>query len=305
MTPTDTAELAQKVERLKRDKRAVILGHNYQIPEVQDIADYLGDSLELSRIAAGTDAEVIVFCGVHFMAETAKLLSPAKTVLLPDKDAGCPMADMVTPEALREFKKQHPGAPVVAYVNTSAATKAESDICCTSANAVEIVESLEADQVIFIPDRHLGSWVQEHTAKRIILWDGYCATHVRISAQMLQDGKQKYPEAVVMVHPEVPAEVRRYADAVLSTGGMVRYARETEAQDIIVGTEYDMAYRLQKENPDKTFHIIRGAVCPNMKKITLPKVAAALEKMQYRIEIPQDIAARAREAVERMLQVGN
>jgi len=302
MTQTDTRELTEEIGRLKREKRAVILGHNYQIPEVQDIADYLGDSLELSRIAAGTDAEVIVFCGVHFMAETAKLLSPEKTVLLPDKDAGCPMADMVDPEALLEFKTEHPGAPVVAYVNTSAATKAESDICCTSANAVQIVESLDAEQVIFVPDRHLGSWVQEHTDNKIILWDGYCATHVRISAQAIEDAKEKYPEAMVMVHPEVPAEVRKLADAVLSTGGMVRYARETEARDIIVGTEYDMAYRLQKENPDKTFHVIRGAVCPNMKKITLPKVAEALQKMQYPIEIAEDIAARARGTVERMLQ---
>jgi len=227
MTQTDTRELTEEIECVKREKQAVILSHNYQIPEVQDIADYLGDSLELSRIAAGTDAEVIVFCGVHFMAETAKLLSPEKTVLLPDKDAGCPMADMVDPEGLLEFKKQHPGVPVVAYVNTSAATKAESDICCTSANAAQIVESLDAEEVIFVPDRHLGSWVQEHTDKKITLWDGYCATHVRISAQAIKDAKEKYPEAMVMVHPEVPAEVRRYADAVVSTGGMVHYARET------------------------------------------------------------------------------
>jgi len=304
MTQTDTRQLVEEIDRLKREKRAVILGHNYQIPAIQDIVDYLGDSLELSRIAAGTDAEVIVFCGVHFMAETAKLLSPEKTVLLPDRDAGCPMADMVDPEALLEFKQEHPGAPVVAYVNTSAATKAESDICCTSANAVEIVQSLDAEEVIFIPDHHLAGWVQEHTETRMIAWQGYCPTHVRISPQAISQARDKYPDAAVIVHPETPAEVRKLADAVLSTGGMVRYARETDAKDIILGTEYGMAYRLQKENPDKTFYTIPAAVCPNMKKITLPKVAEALQKMQYPIEIPEDIAARARGTVERMLQAG-
>ncbi len=301
MSQTDTEELVREIRRLRDQKNAVILGHNYQIPEVQDIADYLGDSLELSRKAADTDAEIIVFCGVHFMAETAKLLSPDKTVLLPDASAGCPMADMVTPETLEKVKQQHPGVPVVAYVNTSAATKAASDICCTSANAVRVVESLDAEEVIFVPDRHLGSWVQEQTDKKIILWDGYCATHVHISPETIKQTRQQHSEVAVMVHPEVPAEVRRYADAVLSTGGMVRYARETEAKDVIVGTEYDMAYRLQKENPDKTFHTIRGAVCPNMKKITLPKVAEALRKLQYRIEIDADIADKARATVERML----
>ncbi len=301
MSQTNTEDLVREIRRLRDEKNAVILGHNYQIPEVQDIADYLGDSLELSRKAADTDAEIIVFCGVHFMAETAKLLSPDKTVLLPDASAGCPMADMVTPETLEEVKQQHPGVPVVAYVNTSAATKAASDICCTSANAVQIVESLDAEEVIFVPDRHLGGWVQEQTDKKIILWDGYCATHVRISPETSGDARDKHPDAVVIVHPETPAEVRRHADAVLSTGGMVRYARETEAKDVVVGTEYDMAYRLQKENPDKTFHTIRGAVCPNMKKITLPKVAEALRKMQYRIEIDPEIADRARTTVERML----
>jgi quinolinate synthase len=301
MSVIDTDELVSEIRRLRDAQNAVILGHNYQIPEVQDIADYLGDSLELSRKAADTDAEIIVFCGVHFMAETAKLLSPDKTVLLPDANAGCPMADMVTAEALAKVKQQHPGAPVVAYVNTSAATKAASDICCTSANAVQIVESLDAAEVIFVPDRHLGSWVQEHTDKKVILWEGYCATHVRIAPQTIRDAKEKYPDAVVVVHPEVPAEARQYADAVLSTGGMVRYARETEAREIIVGTEYDMAHRLQKENPEKTFHVIRGAICPNMKKITLPKVAEALRKGQYRIEIDAEIADGARRAVERMM----
>jgi len=270
---------------------------------VQEIADFLGDSLELSRKAADTEAEVIVFCGVHFMAETAKLLSPDRTVLLPERTAGCPMADMVNPERLREAKKAHPGAAVVAYVNTSAATKAESDICCTSANAVEIVNSVEADEVIFIPDCHLGTWVQEHTDKQVILWKGWCPTHQKILPEFIIRAKEEHPQAAVIVHGECPAPVRRLADAVLSTGGMVRYARESDAREIIVGTEYGMVYRLQKENPDKQFYQIDSAVCPNMKKTTPAKVAQALEKMQYQIEIDEDIAERARGAVERMLAV--
>lgn len=300
----DMEELQQKVADLKRQRNAVLLVHNYQIPEVQDVADYLGDSLGLSRKAAQTDADVIVFCGVHFMAETAKLLSPDRPVLLPDKDAGCPMADMVDAKKLREFRKDHPGVPVVAYVNTSAETKAEADICCTSANAVEIVNSVDADEVIFVPDCHLGSYAQEHTDKKVILWEGYCPTHVMISPEAIREAKEKHPDAKVIVHGECPKEVRDLADGVMSTGGMVRFAKETDADEVIVGTEYGLVYRLQKENPKKTFYALEMAVCRNMKKITLPKVLAALEKMQYQIEIPQDIADRARDAVERMLEVG-
>ncbi len=302
MGKSETELLAESIERLKRERGAVLLVHNYQIPEVQDVADFLGDSLELSRMAAETDAEVIVFCGVHFMAETAKLLSPERTVLIPDASAGCPMADMVDPVSLREFKAKHPGVPVVAYVNTSAATKAEADICCTSANAIDIVNGLDAEEVIFVPDCHLGSHVQERSDKRVILWEGWCPTHVKILPEHIEQARQAHPEAVVIVHGECPAPVRALADEVLSTGGMVRFARETSATEIIVGTEYGMVYRLQKENPDKVFHSIHIAVCPNMKKITLRKVAESLEKMQFEVDIDHDIAERARGSVERMLQ---
>ena len=302
MAGSDTEILSQRIERLKRERRAVLLVHNYQVPEVQDIADFLGDSLELSRMAAETDAEVIVFCGVHFMAETAKLLSPQRTVLIPDEGAGCPMADMVDADSLRAFKADHPGVPVVAYVNTSAATKAEADICCTSANAIDIVNSLDTDEVIFVPDCHLGSHVQEHTDKRVILWKGWCPTHVKILPEHIEAARQAHPEALVIVHGECPAPVRALADEVLSTGGMVRFARETTAKEIIVGTESGMVYRLQKENPDKVFHSIHIAVCPNMKKVTLPKVVDSLELMQFEVHIDHDIAQRARGSVERMLE---
>lgn len=301
--PQEVTALVEAVERLRAERRAVILVHNYQISEVQDIADYLGDSLELSRKAAETDAEVIVFCGVHFMAETAKLLSPDKTVLLPDATAGCPMADMIDAEKLRQFKGEHPGVPVVAYVNTTAETKAESDICCTSANAIEVVRSLGVGQVLFVPDCHLASWVQEHTDTEVIAYEGYCPTHLRISPEAIRKAQQQHPDAMTVVHPETPKEIRDMADEVLSTGGMVRLARQTDAREIIVGTEYGMAYRLQKENPDKTFLTIPAAVCPNMKKTTLPKVVEALEKMQHHIEVAPEIADKARGTVERMLQV--
>ncbi len=296
-------DIKQRVAELKQQRNAVILVHNYQIPEVQDLADFLGDSLGLSQQAAATDADVIVFCGVHFMAQTAKLLSPDRTVLMPDPSAGCPMADMITPQQLRRFKAEHPGAPVVAYVNTTAEVKAESDICCTSANAVEVVESLDADTVLFIPDMHLADWVARHTDKQIIAWGGYCPTHVRISPATIEYMKQQYPDAVVIVHPEARHEVLDMADVVASTGGMVKFARETDAREIIVGTEEGMVYRLRRENPDKTFYVVPHTVCPNMKKTTAAKVVASLENMQYEIDVAPDIAERARRAVERMLEV--
>jgi len=296
-------DIKERVAELKQQRNAVILVHNYQIPEVQDLADFLGDSLGLSQQAAATDADVIVFCGVHFMAQTAKLLSPDRTVLMPDPSAGCPMADMITPQQLRRFKAEHPGAPVVAYVNTTAEVKAESDICCTSANAVEVVESLDADTVLFIPDMHLADWVARHTDKQIIAWGGYCPTHVRISPATIEYMKQQYPDAVVIVHPEARHEVLDMADVVASTGGMVKFARETDAREIIVGTEEGMVYRLRRENPDKTFYVVPHTVCPNMKKTTAAKVVASLENMQYEIDVAPDIAERARRAVERMLEV--
>ncbi|MCD6360697.1 MAG: quinolinate synthase NadA [Armatimonadetes bacterium] len=300
-----TPETAEAVERLKRERNAVLLVHNYQIAEVQDLADYLGDSLGLSQQAAATDADVIVFCGVHFMAQTAKIVCPDKTVLMPDPGAGCPMADMITAEALIEFKAEHPGVPVVTYVNSTAEVKAESDICCTSANSVRIVQSLDTDRVIFVPDHFLGTWTQEQLPDvEFILWGGFCPTHAKMTAEMVEQARAEHPDAVFICHPECRPEVTSIADAVLSTGGMVRFAAETDAREIIIGTEEGMAYRLKRENPDKEFHVLPGAVCPNMKKTTADKVLASLENMQFEIEVEPEIAERARRAVERMLAVG-
>ncbi len=296
-------EIAQRIAELKAERNAVILAHNYQIPEVQELADFLGDSLGLSQQAAATDADLIVFCGVHFMAQTAKLLSPDKTVLMPDPSAGCPMADMITPEQLRRFKAEHPGAPVVAYVNTTAEVKAESDICCTSSNAVRVVESVDADTVLFIPDMHLGDWVARNTDKEVIAWGGYCPTHVRISPDTVRYMQEQHPDAVFIVHPEARREVVDMADLVASTSGMAKFARESDAREIIVGTEQGLTERLQVELPEKTFYIVPHTVCPNMKKTTAAKLLASLENMQHEIEIDPDVAARARRAVERMLEV--
>jgi quinolinate synthase len=301
---TATTDLADQIARLKAARKAVILAHNSQLAEVQDIADFVGDSLELSRRATTVEAEVIVFCGVMFMAETAKLLNPQRTVLIPDPRAGCPMCDMAPVEAVRARKAHLPGVPVVAYVNTTAAVKAEADICCTSANAVKVVSSVPERQVLFLPDRNLGYWVQRHTDKQIILWDGYCPTHQRILAQQVRKLKEEHPAAVVVVHPECTPDVIDLADEVLSTGQMIRWARETQAKEVIVGTELGLIHRLNRENPEKTFiPISRLTTCPNMKRITLEKVVWALEDMYYRVEVPEAIAAPARRAIERMLEI--
>ena len=297
-------ELCAKIQLLKNERRAVILAHNYQPAEIQDIADFVGDSLELSQQAAGTKAEVIVFCGVHFMAETAFILSPQKTVLLPDPHAGCLMADMITAAKLREKKREFPGIPVVCYVNSSAEVKAESDICCTSSNAVKVVESLPQQEIIFVPDKYLGQWVASQTGKKLHLWPGFCPTHARILPQHILELKEKYPRAKVVVHPECRPEVDALADAVLSTGGMMRYARQTDAQQMIIGTEMGIIHRLQKENPGKEFiPVCPQAVCPNMKLTTLEKVLWCLQDMQPRVRVPEDIRLRARSSVERMLKV--
>ena len=300
-------QLIETIERLRRARKAVILAHNYQRGEVQDVADFCGDSLGLSRRAAATEAEVIVFCGVHFMAQTAKLLSPRKTVIMPDADAGCPMADMITPADTRRLKEEHPGAPVVAYVNTTAEVKAESDVCCTSANAVKVVDGVAAQgaqEIIFIPDRNLAAWVGRHTKVRIVPARGFCPTHVHISAAAVREQREAHPGALFMCHPECEPEVVDLADVVLSTSGMLRFARETEAQEIIVGTEVGLLHPLEKDSPRKTFYSFREAVCPNMKKTTLASVARALETMAMEIEIDQAIAERARRSVERMVEVG-
>jgi len=294
-----------EIQALRRQRHAVILAHNYQVNEVQEVADFVGDSLELSMKAAQLrEPEVIVFCGVDFMAETAKLLAPEKTVLLPDPHAGCPMADMVTPEALRSLKAAHPDVPAVCYVNTSAAVKAECDITCTSANAIQVVESLRTKEAIFVPDRNLGDWVQRHTATRLILWPGFCPTHQRLMPEQILTAKAAHPGAEVMIHPECPAELRDLADHVASTGGMVRLARERTVKEFIVVTEEGMLHRLRTDNPQKLFHgLTPSAMCPNMKKITLEKVYWALQDMQYAVVVPDEIAERARQAIERMLAI--
>jgi quinolinate synthase len=297
-------KLVEKISALKKKRNAVILVHNYQLGEVQDIADFVGDSLDLSQRAAETDADVIVFCGVHFMAETASILCPDKVVLLPDINAGCPMADMITAERLRAKKKEHPQAVVVCYINSSAEVKAESDICCTSANAVEVVESLDAREILFIPDQYLGHYVSARTGKKMILWPGFCPTHVRIKPERIKKLKQEYPKAKVVVHPECRPEVIALADEVASTSGMCRYARRDEVREMVVGTEVGIIHRLRKENPGKRFiPVSEQAICPNMKLITLEKVLRSLEKMSPEVKVPEEIRLKAKAAVDKMLRV--
>jgi len=294
-----------RIADLRRQRRAVILAHNYQLGEIQELADFTGDSLELSRRAAATDAEVIVFCGVRFMAETAAVLCPGKVVLLPDPRAGCPLADMITAPQLRELKVAHPGAPVVCYVNTSAEVKAESDFCCTSSNALRVTERAPGREVIFVPDRNLGQWVQRHTEKHLSLWQGYCPTHERISAEDIRRALHRHPDAEVIAHPECRAEVLDLAHQVLSTSGMIRRVREAAATTFIIATEVGMIHRLQKEAPGKRFvpASVR-ALCPNMKLITPEKVMWSLEDMSGQVSVPQEIAVAARKAIERMLEIG-
>ena len=301
---SQNAGLIFRIAALKEERKAVILAHNYQIAEVQDIADFVGDSLELSQRAAATTAEVIVFCGVHFMAETASILSPEKKVLLPDVNAGCPMADMITAAGLREMKEQFPGSSVICYVNTTAEVKAESDICCTSANAVRVVESLNGGDIIFVPDQYLGDYVRGQTGRSMHLWPGYCPTHVKIRPEDITERRREHPGAKVVVHPECRPEVIALADETLSTGGMIRYARRTDVAELVLGTEPGIIHRLKKENPGKKFYAaLEKATCPNMKLITLEKVYWALESLKPEIKVAEDIRLRARAAVDRMLEV--
>jgi quinolinate synthase len=298
------AEIINKIVQLKIQKNAVILVHNYQRPEVQDIADFTGDSLQLSQQAAKTTAEVIVFCGVHFMAETAYIINPKRIVLLPDIESGCPMADMITAEALIAKKKELPGASVVCYVNSTAAVKAESDICCTSANAVKVVRSLGDREILFVPDQYLGQWVAEKTGHQMHLWPGYCPTHMKILPEDILSLKKKYPGYIAMVHPECRHEAKAAADEVLSTGQMMRYVRESAAPGFIIGTETGILHRLRKENPNKQFVPVNDkAVCPNMKRITLEKVLWSLQDMKHQIIVPEDIRVRALNSVEKMLTI--
>jgi quinolinate synthase len=299
------AELVEKISALKKRKNAVILAHNYQPGEVQDIADFVGDSLDLSQRAAETSADVIVFCGVRFMAETASILCPEKVVLLPDVNAGCPLADMITVERLRAKKKEHPQAAVVCYINSSAEVKAESDVCCTSANAVRVVESLDAREILFVPDQYLGSYVSARTGRKMILWPGFCPTHVRIKPERIKELKREYPQAKVVVHPECTPEVIALADEVLGTGGMCRYAQRDEVREMIVGTELGIIHRLKKENPGKKFiPVSEKIICPDMKLITLEKVLWSLDDMSPEVKVPEEVRLRAKAAVDKMLKIG-
>ena len=327
MSP-DTTSLQQQILELKEQKRAIILSHNYQRDEVQDIADFVGDSLELSRIAATRECEMIIFCGVHFMAESASILSPDKTVLLPEIDALCPMADMINVDSprpvrkrfpgfdnppayvypaefsLRDIKKQYPGVPVVAYVNTTAEVKAESDICCTSANVVKVIESLPGDEVICIPDKNLSLWAARNTKKKVIAWDGYCNIHERVTTDDVKKARSEHPGALVMAHPECRIEVLEMADHVTSTSGMLRYAHASEAKEFVVGTEIGLMHRLRMENPEKEFYALRkDMICPNMKRTTLKSILRAFQENTYVVKVPEEIRVPAKRALDRMLEI--
>lgn len=303
MVENKVTAIIDKIKELKAKRNAVILAHNYQRGEVQDIADFAGDSLGLSQQAAKTQADVIVFCGVHFMAETASILCPGKLVLLPDENAGCPMANMITLKELKLKKEEHPDAKVVCYVNSTAAIKAESAICCTSSNAMKIVASIPKEQeILFVPDKSLGGYVSSRLNRPMLLWEGYCPTHHRILAEHLIKLRAVHPEAMVVVHPECTADVIALADHVASTTGIAKYCKETDAGEFIIGTEIGLLHRLRKDNPQKVFYAITQlAECPNMKRISLEKVLWSLEDMVYQVKVPDDIAAKARRAIQIML----
>jgi quinolinate synthase len=301
-------KIVDKIKKLKKEKNAVILAHNYQLPEVQDIADFIGDSLGLSIEAARTNSDIIVFCGIHFMAETAKILSPQKIVLLPDKNAGCPMADMIDAEGLKSLQAKHPDAVTICYVNTSAAVKAQCDYCCTSANALKIVQNIllnhQDKEIIFIPDKYLAQYVSAQVKHNFVIWEGYCPTHAKILQENIMQAKRLHPKAKVIVHPECRPEVTALADVVTSTEGMSKYIQKAPDTEFIIGTETGIIHRMRKENPDKNFYpATEMAVCPNMKRITLEKVLWSLEDLSYEIIVPPDIMGKARLSIERMLQM--
>ena len=297
--------LQEEIRKLKEERDAIILAHNYQLAEVQAIADFTGDSLELARRATEIDRRVIVFCGVYFMAETAAILNPDKTVLIPDPQAGCPMADMITGEQLRALKAQHPGAKVLCYVNSTAEVKAESDLCVTSANADKVARSLPPEtEIIFVPDQHLGGFTADHLGRKFILWPGYCPTHAKLTTAAIEKARAEHPGAEVLVHPECAQPIRDAADQVLSTGGMCRYAKESATKQFIVGTELGILYRLRQENPGKEFFVLQEiAICPNMKKTTLEKVLWSLRDLQTPVRVEEPVASRARRAIEAMLAI--
>lgn len=299
--------LAESVIRLKQERKAVIVAHNYQIGEVQDIADFVGDSLAMARYASGTSAQTIVICGVHFMAESAAILNPKKTVLIPDLEAGCSLAECITADDVRNWRKEHPGALVVAYVNTSAEVKSESDICCTSTNALRIVQSLPADkEILFVPDMYLGQWVRTQTNRKIHLWNGSCHTHVRIRTEPIRDLKKKHPKAEFLMHPECGCltACMKMADHILSTDGILKQAHESKSKEFIIATEVGILHRLNKENPGKTFYpAAQEASCEFMKKITLEKVLWSIEDNVHRVTVPEPIAAQARKSLQKMMAI--
>jgi quinolinate synthase len=299
-------ETMQQITRLKRERDAIILAHNYQLPEVQDLADYHGDSLGLAVEASKTDAQVIVLCGVHFMAETCAILNPHKLVLLPEREAGCPMADMVTPEDVIRMRRGHPGATVVAYVNTSAAVKAEADYCCTSANAAAVVAACPPGPVIFVPDRNLGDHAARLSGREVILYPGFCPTHEHLTLADILEAKKEHPGAKVIVHPECRQEVRDIADAVLSTGGMDGYVKQSDATEFIIGTECGMLYPLGKANPGKRFYLpgTNPMLCPNMKLTTVTSVLRSLTNLVEKVTVEPEIARRAKTAIDRMMEIG-
>jgi len=297
--------LKKEIAKLKEKRNAIIMVHNYQRDEIQDIADVSGDSLALSEAAVGAKADVIVFCGVQFMAESASILNPAKTVLLPVKEAGCPLADMITVEKVKAMRKEHPEAAVVCYVNSTAEVKAESDIGCTSSNAVAVVKSLPNKEVIFVPDKNLARFVQKNVPdKKIIAWEGYCPTHISVREEHIRQMKKVHPDADVVVHPECNPEVQDVADHICSTAGMIKYAKVSKAKKFIIGTENGMHYKLKKDNPDKKFYFpTERLICPSMKLTTLGWVAHALEEMVYEVKVPIEIGKKAKKTLERMLKV--
>lgn len=297
--------MIEEIKALKKELNAVILAHNYTRGEVQDVADYTGDSLELARKATQVDADVIVFCGVYFMAETAKILNPKKTVLIPDPSAGCPMADMITGEELRALKAKHPNAKAVCYVNSTAEVKAECDMCVTSGNAEKVMKTFAADEeILFVPDQHLGGHIAGLLGRTYSLWPGYCPTHAMLTAKSIEDARARHPGVKVMVHPECAKDVRDAADYNLSTGGMCRLARESDEKEFIVGTELGILHRLQKESPEKKFYpVTERLVCPNMKKTTLENLRDALKFRQHEVIVDEEIARKAKKAIDAMLEI--
>lgn len=301
-----TMKMINETNRMKQEKNAVIVAHNYQLDDVQDLADVVGDSLRLSQYCASTNADIVVFCGVHFMAESAKLLSPEKTVLLPEIHAGCPMADMVTAQALREEKKKYPNAAVVCYINSSAEVKAECDICCTSSNALRVVRSLPNNEILFVPDQNLGSYVAKQIPEKTFhLWQGYCNTHHRVSINDVEKARAIHPDALLLVHPECRPQVVEMADFIGSTAQIIEYAKNCPYQKFLIGTEMGIMHKLKKDSPDKSFYLLStGLICPNMKKTSVESVYLSLKEMRYEITLDKSTAEGAERALKAMMAVG-